>query len=121
MDQLLQHLVNGLLLGATYSLLGIGLTLVFGLMNVVNFAHGEFYTLGAYATGGEALEGKDLKNLGEIEKIIFEPASNGTPIIKHLKYDYVNKKVLVFDVAGTQTADATDLSAYSAGFVAFGK
>jgi hypothetical protein len=38
-----------LLLGATYSLLGIGLTLVFGLMSVVNFAHGEFYTLGAYA------------------------------------------------------------------------
>jgi branched-chain amino acid transport system permease protein len=48
-DQLLQHLLNGLLLGATYSLLGVGLTLVFGLMNVVNFAHGEFYTLGAYA------------------------------------------------------------------------
>jgi branched-chain amino acid transport system permease protein len=49
LDQLLQHLLNGLLLGATYSLLGIGLTLVFGLMHVVNFAHGEFYTLGAYA------------------------------------------------------------------------
>jgi len=49
LDQLLQHLLNGLLLGATYSLLGIGLTLVFGLMSVVNFAHGEFYTLGAYA------------------------------------------------------------------------
>ena len=49
MEQLLQHLLNGVLLGATYSLLGIGLTLVFGLMNVVNFAHGEFYTLGAYA------------------------------------------------------------------------
>jgi branched-chain amino acid transport system permease protein len=47
-ESLLQHLLNGLLLGATYSLLGIGLTLVFGLMNVVNFAHGEFYTLGAY-------------------------------------------------------------------------
>ena len=49
MDQLLQHLLNGVLLGSTYALLGIGLTLVFGLMNVVNFAHGEFYTLGAYA------------------------------------------------------------------------
>jgi len=49
-DQLLQHLVNGLVLGGTYALLGIGLTLIFGLMNVVNFAHGEFYTLGAYAT-----------------------------------------------------------------------
>src|SRR2546428_2540216 len=49
MEQLLQHLVNGLVLGGTYALLGIGLTLIFGLMNVVNFAHGEFYTLGAYA------------------------------------------------------------------------
>jgi branched-chain amino acid transport system permease protein len=49
-DALLQHLVNGLVLGGTYALLGIGLTLIFGLMNVVNFAHGEFYTLGAYAT-----------------------------------------------------------------------
>ena len=50
MEALLQHLLNGLLLGSTYSLLGIGLTLIFGLMNVVNFAHGEFYTLGAYLT-----------------------------------------------------------------------
>jgi branched-chain amino acid transport system permease protein len=49
-DALVQHLVNGLVLGGTYALLGIGLTLIFGLMNVVNFAHGEFYTLGAYAT-----------------------------------------------------------------------
>lgn len=75
----------------------------------------------SYPTGGEALVGADLKNLGEIEKILFEPASNGTPVIKHLKYDYVNKKVLVFDENGAQTAAATDLSAYSAGFVAFGK
>ena len=52
MEQLLQHLVNGLVLGGTYALLGIGLTLIFGLMSVVNFAHGEFYTLGAYATFG---------------------------------------------------------------------
>jgi len=42
--------VNGLVLGATYALLGIGLTLIFGLMNLVNFAHGELYTLGAYTT-----------------------------------------------------------------------
>ncbi len=50
MEALLQHLVNGLVLGGTYALLGIGLTLIFGLMHVVNFAHGEFYTLGAYVT-----------------------------------------------------------------------
>ena len=50
MEGFLQHVLNGLLLGGTYALLGIGLTLIFGLMNVVNFAHGEFYTLGAYVT-----------------------------------------------------------------------
>ena len=75
----------------------------------------------SYPTGGEALVAGDLKNLGEIEKILFEPASNGTPVIKHLKYNATTNKVLVFDVAGTETANGTDLAAYSAGFVAFGK
>jgi len=50
LEGFLQHILNGLLLGGTYALLGIGLTLIFGLMGVVNFAHGEFYTLGAYVT-----------------------------------------------------------------------
>lgn len=35
MDQLLQHILNALVLGGTYALLGIGLTLIFGIMNVV--------------------------------------------------------------------------------------
>lgn len=48
MDQLLQHLLNALILGSTYALLGIGLTFIFGIMRVVNFAHGELYTFGAY-------------------------------------------------------------------------
>ena len=48
MDQFLQHLVNALVLGGTYALLGIGLTLIFGIMRIVNFTHGEFYTFGAY-------------------------------------------------------------------------
>ncbi len=52
MDQFLQHLLNGLVLGSTYALLGIGLTLIFGIMRVVNFAHGELYTLGAYIAYG---------------------------------------------------------------------
>nr|WP_210341446.1 branched-chain amino acid ABC transporter permease [Methylopila capsulata] len=46
---MLQHLVNALVLGGTYALLGIGLTLIFGIMNVVNFTHGALYTVGAYA------------------------------------------------------------------------
>lgn len=48
MDQLLQHILNALILGGTYALLGIGLTLIFGIMRVVNFTHGELYTFGAY-------------------------------------------------------------------------
>ena len=49
MDELLQHVVNAVILGSTYALLGIGLTLIFGIMRVVNFTHGELYALGAYA------------------------------------------------------------------------
>jgi branched-chain amino acid transport system permease protein len=37
------------MLGGTYALLGIGLTLIFGIMRVVNFTHGELYAFGAYA------------------------------------------------------------------------
>ncbi len=48
MSELIQHLVNALILGGTYALLGIGLTLIFGIMNVVNFTHGVLYTVGAY-------------------------------------------------------------------------
>lgn len=48
MEQLLQHALNAMILGGTYALLGIGLTLIFGIMRVVNFTHGELYTFGAY-------------------------------------------------------------------------
>jgi branched-chain amino acid transport system permease protein len=48
MDQLLQLGLNALMLGGTYALLGIGLTLIFGIMKVVNFTHGELYAFGAY-------------------------------------------------------------------------
>ena len=48
MVELIQHLLNGFLIGGIYALMGIGLTLIFGVMNVVNFAHGQFYMLGAF-------------------------------------------------------------------------
>lgn len=47
-NEFLQHLANAVLLGGTYALIGVGLTLIFGIMKLVNFAHGEFYTFGAY-------------------------------------------------------------------------
>ncbi|CAB3711338.1 branched-chain amino acid ABC transporter permease [Achromobacter marplatensis] len=45
---LIQGLINGLILGAIYGLIGVGLNVVFGVLRVVNFAHGEFLVLGAY-------------------------------------------------------------------------
>ncbi|HXQ67904.1 MAG TPA: branched-chain amino acid ABC transporter permease [Alphaproteobacteria bacterium] len=46
---LLQVIVGGLLIGAVYALFSSGLTLIWGMMNVINFAHGEFVMLGMYA------------------------------------------------------------------------
>ena len=46
MDLFLQFFANGLVTGSFYALSALGLTLIFGLMRVVNFAHGEFYMLG---------------------------------------------------------------------------
>ena len=45
---LLQHLLNGLLAGAYYLLIALGLSLIFSLGGLVNLAHGAFYALGAY-------------------------------------------------------------------------
>jgi len=47
---LIQALVNGLLAGLTFSLIAVGLTLIYGVMDIVNFAHGEFLMLAMYAT-----------------------------------------------------------------------
>ena len=45
----LDLLVNGLIIGLFYALMAVGLAMIFGVLKVVNFAHGEFYMVGAYA------------------------------------------------------------------------
>lgn len=45
---LIQQIINGLVLGCQYALLALGLTLIFGILNMSNFAHGEFYMIGAF-------------------------------------------------------------------------
>jgi branched-chain amino acid transport system permease protein len=45
-----QHLLNGLVIGSVYALIALGVTLVFGLTRLINFAHGEVVTIGAFVT-----------------------------------------------------------------------
>ncbi|MDT8296887.1 MAG: branched-chain amino acid ABC transporter permease, partial [Spirochaetaceae bacterium] len=43
-----QHLANGLSLGSLYALIAIGYTMVYGILRLINFAHGEIFMVGAY-------------------------------------------------------------------------
>ncbi|MCB5177415.1 MULTISPECIES: branched-chain amino acid ABC transporter permease [Microvirga] len=49
MDVFVQLILNGILLGSMYAIISVGLTLIFGIVRVVNFAHGEFLMVGMYA------------------------------------------------------------------------
>jgi len=46
----LQQLVNGLTLGAIYALIALGYTMIYGVIQLINFAHGEIFMVGAYAS-----------------------------------------------------------------------
>ncbi|MBS7701401.1 MULTISPECIES: branched-chain amino acid ABC transporter permease [unclassified Chelatococcus] len=48
MDLFVQTIINGLILGSGYALVAVGLTVIFGTLHIVNFAHGAFFALGAY-------------------------------------------------------------------------
>jgi branched-chain amino acid transport system permease protein len=50
MDYFLSLMTTGLIMGIIYALMALGLTLIFSILNVINFAHGEFYMLGGYAS-----------------------------------------------------------------------
>ena len=49
-ETIIQSLASGLLMGLLYGLIAVGLALIFGLMDVVNFAHGEFLMIAMYAS-----------------------------------------------------------------------
>ena len=49
MRQFVQQLVNGTVLGATYGLIALGYTMVYGIIQLINFAHGEIFMIGSYA------------------------------------------------------------------------
>lgn len=48
-EQLIQQLINGISLGSIYALIALGYTMVYGIIKLINFAHGDIYMIGAYA------------------------------------------------------------------------
>lgn len=48
MEQVLQQLINGISLGSIYALVALGYTMVYGILQLINFAHGDVYMVGAY-------------------------------------------------------------------------
>lgn len=54
MDTFVQQLINGLNVGAIYALIALGYTMVYGILRLINFAHGDIYMVGAFAGYGLA-------------------------------------------------------------------
>ena len=50
MQDILQHLINGLSLGSIYALIALGYTMVYGVLQLINFAHSDIYMMGAFAS-----------------------------------------------------------------------
>lgn len=93
MDQLLQQVINGISLGSIYALIALGYTMVYGIINLINFAHCDVYMIGAY-TGYFCMTSLHLGFLPSlliamvvctllgitIEKIAYKPLRNATRI-----------------------------------------
>lgn len=48
LQQILQQLINGISLGSIYALIALGYTMIYGIIKLINFAHGDIYMVGAY-------------------------------------------------------------------------
>ena len=79
----INYFLNGLSLGCIYALIAVGYTMVYGIIKLINFAHGEFYMFGAFvgyfvliALGGEA-NGPDLGYVALLGAMIFAGLGTG--------------------------------------------
>lgn len=93
MEQLLQQIINGISLGSIYALIALGYTMVYGIIKLINFAHGDVYMIGAY-TGYVCMSKFQLGFLPSlliamvvcallgiiIEKVAYKPLRNATRI-----------------------------------------
>ncbi len=117
MSVFIQQFLNGMVLGSIYGLVALGLTLVYGILHVPNFAHGAFYMVGAYvsftlmnamgvnywvAMAGAAAVVAVLSVLSE--RLVFNPLRHAPPI--HDKIAAIG--ILLFLEAGVQAIYGAD-------------
>jgi branched-chain amino acid transport system permease protein len=91
MTELLQDVVDALSLGSLYALLALGIAVIFGIMRLLNFAHGELIMLGAYAlwaVNGAPFAGAVALTIGmivvaalAIERVAFRPLRGADPAV----------------------------------------
>ena len=110
----LQQILNGLVLGGGYALMALGLTMIFGILEVINFAHGELYMIGAFLTlyfttflGVPFLLAIPISMVGAallglaIQKVVFRPII-GKPMINGMLVSFglsvflMNLSILLF-------------------------
>ncbi|MCQ2361675.1 MAG: branched-chain amino acid ABC transporter permease [Acidaminococcaceae bacterium] len=84
LEQLFQQLINGVSLGSIYALIALGYTMIYGIMKLINFAHGDIYMLGAYF-GYWAITGLGLPFLPAIVLAMIGAAVVGI-IVERLAY-----------------------------------
>lgn len=72
MEEVFQQLINGLSLGGIYALIALGYTMVYGIINLINFAHGDIYMIGAYV-GFAVIR---FLNLGFIPSLLISMAAS---------------------------------------------
>ncbi|MGH8436567.1 MAG: high-affinity branched-chain amino acid ABC transporter permease LivH [Pseudomonas sp.] len=94
----LQQLVNGLTIGSTYALIAIGYTMVYGIIGMINFAHGEVYMLGSYIAF-IAITGLTMLGLDSLPLILI--ASFAATIIVASAYGYSIERVAYRPLRGS--------------------
>ena len=117
MDVFLQQVLNGLTLGGIYGLVAMGLTLVYGILHVPNFAHGGFYMIGAFVAfqamvawswgywAAMLTAAVAVAVLGIVsERLIFHPLRKASPL--HPKIASIG--LLLFLEAGAQALWGAD-------------
>ena len=54
LSAILEQIVNGIVSGSVYAIVAVGMTMIFGVLRAINFAHGEYYMLGTLAPGSRS-------------------------------------------------------------------